>query len=41
MNRIHPLPQLAVVAFALLRGVGEFAALQRWRLQAWLARRLS
>jgi len=39
MNRPLSMPQLAVVGFALLRGLGEFTTLQRWRLQAWLARR--
>jgi hypothetical protein len=28
----------AAVAFALVRGLGEFAMLQRWRLRAWVAR---
>ncbi len=37
MNALaHPRP--AALAWALLRGIGEFAALQRWRLRAWLAR---
>lgn len=38
MKRVPSPLQIAVVAFALLRGVGEAAMLQRWRLQAWLAR---
>jgi hypothetical protein len=33
-----PLLQWAIVAAALLRGLGEFLSLQRWRIQAWLAR---
>lgn len=32
----HPRP--AALAWALLRGIGEFVALQRWRLREWLAR---
>jgi hypothetical protein len=28
----------AALATALLLGVGEFLALQRWRLREWLAR---
>ena len=35
--RIDPVPMLAI-ALALLRGAGEFAALQRWRLKSWIAR---
>ena len=35
------LPQAAAVTLALLRGLAEFTALQKWRLQAWLARHLS
>lgn len=30
------LVQAAAVAFALLRGIGELAMLQRWRLHGWL-----
>lgn len=30
--------QLASIALALLRGVGEFTSLQRWRLREWIAR---
>lgn len=30
--------QLLAVAVALLRGLPEFASLQRWRLKAWIAR---
>lgn len=29
---------VAALAVALLRGVGEFASLQRWRLKEWMAR---
>lgn len=38
--RIHaPAPlQLLAVTIALLRGLGEFAALQRWRLRSWVGR---
>ena len=37
MKRILPsLVQAAVVAFALVRGVGELAMLQGWRLRGWL-----
>lgn len=32
---LHMLQVLAV-AFALLRGLGELAMLQRWRLRGWL-----
>lgn len=28
----------AIIAIALLRGLGEFLTLQRWRINAWLAR---
>jgi hypothetical protein len=28
--------QFAAVSFALLRGLGELAMLQRWRLRGWL-----
>jgi hypothetical protein len=28
----------AIVALALLRGLGEFASLQRWRVREWMAR---
>ena len=31
--------QAATLAIALARGLGEFAALQRWRLRAWMSRR--
>lgn len=35
--RITPiLLSASAIVLALLRGVGEFAALQRWRLQEWL-----
>lgn len=30
----------AALAQVALAGMGEFAMLQRWRLQAWLGRRL-
>jgi hypothetical protein len=30
--------QFVAVTVALLRGVGEFATLQRWRLKEWIAR---
>ena len=30
--------QVIPVAIALLRGIGEFATLQRWRLKAWITR---
>jgi hypothetical protein len=30
--------RVAAVAFALVRGLGEFAMLQRWRLRAWIVR---
>jgi hypothetical protein len=30
--------QIVSVAVALLRGVGEFTSLQRWRLKEWIAR---
>lgn len=30
--------RFAIVAVALLRGLGEFASLQRWRLREWIAR---
>ncbi len=40
MNRISLFPlQMAALAFALMRGLGEFAALQTWRLRDRLARR--
>lgn len=40
MMKVHPHAALtlAAVCLALLRGVGEFAHLQRWRLRDWLAR---
>jgi hypothetical protein len=39
MRNLHIAPLQAVaVSAALLRGTLEFAALQRWRLKAWLAR---
>ena len=41
MNPIRSLPQAVLVTFALMRGLGELVALQRWRMQGWLARRLS
>jgi hypothetical protein len=28
----------AVIVFAMLRGLGEFASLQRWRVREWMAR---
>ena len=28
----------AILAAAMLRGVGEFASLQRWRMREWIAR---
>lgn len=31
-------PRALALAWALLRGFSEFAALQRWRLKEWLAR---
>ena len=37
---ISPL-HAATLAIALARGLGEFAALQRWRLRAWVLRRPS
>ena len=30
--------QIAAVAVAMLRGLGEFATLQRWRFKEWIAR---
>jgi len=30
--------RLAIVTFALIRGLAEFASLQRWRLREWMAR---
>jgi hypothetical protein len=30
--------QMACVALALLKGVGEFTTLQRWRFREWMAR---
>jgi hypothetical protein len=36
---LNPL-QWSALTIALLRGLGEFAALQRWRLRAWLRRAL-
>ena len=30
--------QFVSVAMALVRGVGEFTTLQRWRLKEWMAR---
>jgi hypothetical protein len=31
--------QASAIACALVRGVGELASLQHWRLRAWLGRR--
>jgi hypothetical protein len=31
--------QAIALALALLRGLGEFTALQRWRLRTWMMRR--
>jgi hypothetical protein len=36
-NLLLPFLQWTIVAAALLRGLGEFLSLQRWRIQAWLA----
>ena len=33
MRPIHFLPWAAAIALALLRGIGELAMLQRWRLR--------
>ena len=30
--------RLAAISFAVLRGLAEFASLQRWRLREWMAR---
>jgi hypothetical protein len=39
---MHPLAgnalRLAIVGLAVLRGLAEFASLQRWRLREWIAR---
>ena len=36
-SALSPL-QAATLALAFARGLGEFAALQRWRLRAWMLR---
>lgn len=35
---LHAVMQLVAVTFALARGVGEFASLQRWRMKERLGR---
>lgn len=30
--------QFVAITMALVRGVGEFTTLQRWRLKEWMAR---
>lgn len=35
---ILPVVQLLPIALELLRGIGEFFSLQRWRLKQWLER---
>lgn len=40
MKHIAPSPlQLAALALACLRGIGEFASLQRWRFSERFSRR--
>lgn len=38
MRPMRPLVQIAAIALALLRGIGELAKLQRWRLHERLSR---
>ena len=38
MTTRHSPVHLALLALAVLRGCGEFAQLQRWRIHDWLRR---